>query len=902
MTHAKGSIGLTAQPKFQAYERLIQDTVNEVEHKPGTEKLMAKRAYGLFAQVVTYANFLKGISQISLCGNQAVGTIDVPPAELGASETTAANDCDTVSLDTFIQVLGLLMNSSDMVTEGEVMVATGMESTLMSSSMNFNDRRSWTVYTKYMALGNDQAIGDVFVLTRDGTMLMTMTGVHFTKLPISKLEKSLDSANAEAAKGTVAKEKVVSKSLAASSEPTPAAGLGATPDLSSASSDDNDDGPSTPDTGNDAGLESLRNVLAEYTGVSALDITEEVNIGDLCVDSLAAVELAEELSSRFGKDVASEDLLASSYGELAKICQLSTSIKAVQTATINLPAQKNDSKPAASEAGSTSSPHLKDLLKILSESSGAPVPSIEEGASLQQLGIDSLSAVELKDVLEEAFSVTIEDDRFSLDSTVKEIADFLGFGFLNAPTSLPGSTPSVPKTDVARSKNSQVIELVALANPFEALAQFDATFDDVAGKRGFTEYWANVAPKQNEMLLAYISEAFRALNSDLTKFSQGDVIPIFKHLPKHDKVVRRLLDILEKHYIISKQGSRFIRQYNTLPAKSSQQLHESFVAQFPQYESEANLMALTGSKLAECLSGKKDAISIIFRNASSMKIMEEYYCHSPMLSTLTEQLVTFLGDVVAKTEAKASKSIQILEVGAGFGGTTTRLAQVLSAIGLPIEYTFTDISPSLIRGAKVKFAKYPWMKFQMLNIEEQPPASLRNRFDIVLGTNCVHATTSTTESLRRLLQLLSKDGFIVLSEVTQIIDWYDIVFGLLDSWWLAEDGPSYPLRPVESWMDSFNNAGFTTVSYSQGSSLESNTQRLLVASQREVRLPLRALSREKYISSTLRGNSLTLETVVYKEAAGIELSADIYLPNKACDRAMPVGTATICQKTQTQKG
>ncbi|KAL9606215.1 MAG: hypothetical protein Q9179_000612 [Wetmoreana sp. 5 TL-2023] len=889
-THAKGSIALIAQPKLQAYERLIQGAIDDVERKSGTEKLMAKRAYGLFAQVVSYGYFLKGISQISLSGNEAVGAIEVPMADLGANETTAANGCDTISLDTFIQVLGLLMNSSDMVTEGEVMIATGIESASLSSSMNFSGCRSWTVYAKYMAVGNDQATGDVFVLTREGTLVMTMTGCQFNKLQISKLERALDSVNpAEAAKGAAVATKVVSKPSTASSEPASVPRLTATPDPSSASSDDAYDELKTPDTGNDAGLESLRNVLAEYTGVSAVDITEEANMKELGIDSLAAVELAEELSSRFGKDVDSENLLASSYGELIQICQLSTTTRPAQTATINLPPQPNDSSQAtAPEVVSTSSPGRNDLLKILSESSGAPASSIEEGATLQQLGIDSLSAVELKDELEDAFSVNIEDDRFSLDSTVKEVADFLGVGLLNPPTAVSGTTPSASKTVEAKSKTNQVHESVTLGSPFEALAQFDATFGDAAGKRGYTDYWTNVAPKQNELLLAYISEAFTALGSDLSKISQGEVIPIFNHLPKHDKVLGRLLEILAKHHIISKQGSQHIRQYNTVPAKSSQQLHESFVARFPQYGSEADLMALTGSVLAECLSGKKDAVSIMFRNPSSMKIMEEYYCYSPMLSTLTEQLVTFLGAVLAETKARGSKPIRILEVGAGFGGTTTRLAQVLSACGLPIDYTFTDISPSLIKGAKSKFAEYPWMKFQTLNLEDPPPAGLRDQFDIILGTNCVHATISATETLRRLRQLLNKDGFIVLSEVTQIVDWYDIVFGLLDGWWLAQDGAPYPLRPAEVWMGAFNDAGFKTCSYSQGSPPESNTQRLLVGSQREVSLPPRALQRQVHISLGLRENGRAVETVVYKEAGGIEIPADIYLPDKASSRAMPI--------------
>ncbi|KAL8933262.1 MAG: hypothetical protein Q9211_005878, partial [Gyalolechia sp. 1 TL-2023] len=900
-THAKGSIALTARPKFQAYERLIQDAINDVERKPGTERLMAKRAYGLFAQVVSYGYFLKGISQISLCGSQAVGTIEVPVADLGAHESTAVNVCDTVSLDTFIQVVGLLMNSSDMVTEDEVMIAAGIECTSLSTTIDFSRCRSWTVYATYMAVGDDRATGDVFVLTRDGTLVMSITGCQFNKLQISKLEKALDSVNPKAATVAAKSEKIASEPMVASSKTVPAPGLEeALPDLSSADSDSSDDGPTTPVAGNQAGVETLRNVLSEYTGVPALDITDDVSMGELGVDSLAAVEMAEELSSRFGKDVASEDLLASSYGELIRICELSTSVAQVQTASIEWSARSSDSsKAVASDVSSTSTRRLDDLLKLLSEASGAAMPSIKEGASLRQLGIDSLSAVELKDELETAFSVTIEDDVFSLDSTVQEVANFLGVSFSNPPTTLAGRTPIIEKTKELLSKTCQVKQHAALASPFSALAQFDATFDAAAAKRGYTEYWTRVAPSQNQLLLAYISEAFTALGTDLTKISQGDVVPIFEYRPKHDKVFGRLLDILAKHHIISKKGGQCIRQYNNLPKKPSGQLHQRFVAQFPEYGPEAELMALTGSQLAACLSGKKSAVSAMFKDRASMKIMEEYYCHSPMLSTMTEQLVTFLGVVVAESEAGANHPIRILEVGAGFGGTTTRLVEVLATCGRTIDYTFTDISPSLIKGAQSKFARYPWVKFQTFNLEEPAPAALKNRFDIILGTNCVHATTVATESLRRLRQLLDQDGFLVLSEVTQMVDWYDIVFGLLDGWWLAQDGSPYPLRPVDVWMDSFRDAGFKTCSYSQGSALESNSQRLLVGSQKEFSLPPRALERQRHISLGLRESGQAVETVVYKEANGIEIPADIYLPEEGCSRAMPIGVEKLTSDLYT---
>ncbi len=897
-THAKGKIMLTEQPDFRTYERLIAYRMKELESKPNTEKLMCNRAYGLFSQVVHYADFLQGISHIILDNAEAIANIDLSEkAEIGLEDSTVTQYCDTVVIDTFIQVVGLLINSSTLVTSEDVYVATGVDHVSMSSACDFRNCKSWTVYTKYTTTGEGQAAGDVFVMTSDGALAMIITGAQFTKLLISKLERFLDSANAkpsqEAAVVTKPLPQVPAKSSETTSRTTSVEGTETPSDM------DNSTRATTPEIVDDGAEKRLREILASYTGLSPAEIPHEGDIGDLGVDSLAAVELAEELQTEFGKEITAEDLLISSYGALLELLVPFSSGKKATLPTFNnsgpqaaISSPPSSTTLASSDANSTSKSKQghQIALKLLSETSGAPIASINGKATLGELGIDSLSAVELKGDLEDAFGIEIEDDRFTLDSAVQEILDFLGVGGASQEESSPAaSSKSANQTgrDVSSSseKSSSAEkgqgEGVDLANPMEALVQCDASFDQAAAKRGFLNYWTEVAPKQDELLLAYICEAFQALGSDIGQIPQGQKVPLISHQPKHKKVMNRLLEILEKHDLLTRQGSELIRGSGQTPSTLSQELHEQFLARFPPYAGEARLMALTGPKLANCLIGKTDPITLMFRGATAQKVMEDYYCASPMLSTLTEQLVTFFQTIVnSSSTTSRDDPIRILEVGAGFGGTTTRLAEVIQASGLPVHYKFTDISPSLVKGAKAKFAKYPWMEFQALNLETDMPASLRDTYDIVIGTNCVHATTNKTKTIGRLKSLLNPRGFIVLSEVTQLVDWYDIVFGLLDGWWLANDGSTYPLQPPESWVRSFQQVGFSNISYSQGPSPESNTQRLLVASNsQKVTKPPRDEDKKP-----------TVQTVVYKEVDGVLIEADIYLPACAPSRAMPVGT------------
>ena len=103
--------------------------------------------------------------------------------------------------------MGLLINSSDLVSEEDVYVATGVESTSMMNQCDLLGCQSWISYTSFKPFSADKAAGDIFIRTKDGTLVMAITGVQFTKLLITKLEQFLNSANPKSAKETTPKDR-----------------------------------------------------------------------------------------------------------------------------------------------------------------------------------------------------------------------------------------------------------------------------------------------------------------------------------------------------------------------------------------------------------------------------------------------------------------------------------------------------------------------------------------------------------------------------------------------------------------------------------------------------------------------------------------------------------------------
>ncbi|KAH7320277.1 BcPKS16, polyketide synthase [Stachybotrys elegans] len=867
--HGSGIISVTGKSLLDPFHRLVSHFSQQIESRVEVTRMTSKKAYKLFSRVVDYAVFFQGIQSVILDESEAAGTISIPSVQPSRQESTAWRVLDAVTLDAFIQVIGLLMNSSDFVSEDEVMVMVGLDYGVISSACKMDEATQWKVYAKFD--NTQQPVGDVFVTAPDGGVVAMLGGCRFNTILISKLEKALDSANGGLERRIGSEWMLRAEEDVVSNAPSE---MIATP-----SSEHNER------TALDS-CSRLRDMVSEYTGVSYAEILEDAVLSDLGLDSLAAVEMVGELSSKFGLIIDSTELVNCTLKHLYQ--RLGASKPTIQgtrprqhsqvtplnpNGRIQSPADLHNGNADYSDKGSK-------FLNILADISCVRATDIQPGVVLADLGVDSLSVVDLKHELEEQFSVKL--DAQLTDLTVAELMSMIsiqqpGRGTADA---IPPKQASPASIIPDRTRD------LGGPNPFHTLAASDSFFDTSATCKGFLGYWSEVAPFQDKLLIAYIVEAFAALGVDLRQLGSGEVVPQVSHqVQKYNKLISRLWGILCSHDLVAidERTDDVIRTDGIIGGESAESLQADFEARFPDYQPEANLIGLTGPKLADCLSGKVDAVAVMFGTLESLKIMEGFYSQSPMMATLTEQLCIYLELML---ESHKDRPARILEVGAGTGGTTGRLIEVLRSSGIAVEYTFTDISSSLVAKAKNKFKQYPWMQYATFNLEKEVPSELRAKFDIVVSANCVHATTNRTASCRRLGELLAPGGFIVLSEVTCLIDWYDICFGLLDGWWLAENRTAYPLQPAEAWMKTFQEAGYASFSYSRGTTPESNSQQLLVACNQKWDVP--KTSKPEQRAESAFGADYKLETMIYKEVSGIPIQADVYFPVVNPGQAMPI--------------
>lgn len=169
--------------------------------------------------------------------------------------------------------------------------------------------------------------------------------------------------------------------------------------------------------------------------------------------------------------------------------------------------------------------------------------------------------------------------------------------------------------------------------------------------------------------------------------------------------------------------------------------------------------------------------------------------------------------------ADKSPGLEVLEIGAGTGGTTYHVLERLrndDGSSKAKRYCFTDISPGFLAKAQDRFSKDDRiMEFSTLNIENDPLGQgfQPESFDLIVCANVLHATKSIQETLTHCRMLLKPGGRLVLSEVTIKRIFSGFIMGPLPGWWLGEDDGRQggPLLDVEEWNTALKKASFTGV-------------------------------------------------------------------------------------------
>ncbi|KAJ5964489.1 type I iterative polyketide synthase [Penicillium vulpinum] len=473
---------------------------------------------------------------------------------------------------------------------------------------------------------------------------------------------------------------------------------------------------------------------------------------------------------------------------------------------------------------------------------GLETDEIQLNSDLVELGIDSLLAMEVAREVEKKFNIKFELDELMDMTDVRSLVNGIrtNMGVSDSSETEEDSSDGIStSSSVSESimtpggeingvyKTSHVqLPTRSIADIFTETKLLTDQFIEENQLSGYSNY---VQPKLTELVVVYTLDALDQMGCSLRSAQPGETIAQIPHLPKHDKVMDVLRGLLEKARLVDVEGSTLIRTALPVPPKSASKILEELLNEYPEHYYDHKLTSLTGSKLADCLTGKTEGIQLLFGSAEGRELAAGMYGKSPINVAWLRQLEHFWEQFMAHLPAQRDEPIRILEMGAGTGGTTAALLPLLARSGVPVEYIASDISPSLVAGLRKRFREYPWMRFEVIDIEKEAPTKLLESQHVVLATNCVHATHSLANTTKNIHKMLRPDGFLIMLEMTEAVPWVDSVFGLVEGWWLFDDGRDHALAQPEVWEKTLHRNGYGHVDWTDGHLPENSIQRIIIA-------------------------------------------------------------------------
>lgn len=821
--------------EFAHFERLAsharcQELLNLRLDEDGVESLQGRQVYRAFAPVVDYAECYRGVRYVVGRGAECAGLVqlDRRHRHRHRQERDAASSwlLDDVPLsDCFSQVAGLWVNVMTDCPPEDMYIGTGCQLSMRSPRHKVVDRVAtdkWHVYARHLRQETDAAstyTTDVFVFdAANGSLVEVMLGVGYQRVSKASMSKMLAHMTKDESVLRIKKEVALSAATTDAILPTPH-----TPNSKLSQqrkkkqqTKNKKTASSTPAPGRRDITDQVRNLVSELSGVDAQDMTLESNMADLGIDSLMNMELGRGVERTFGCTIGqAEQLEATTLGLF---------VRCVERALFG-----------ATAAG---------------QSNERPLPLADDDD-------DDWDALDDGDSAEALSSVVMVDQEPASPSTA--------------------ATPSSGSSDQDNNKDEEALSLSA-STILSSFGEVKMSTDTYLREWKLDHTEKAMMAGNGRLLSALVVEALTELGCDLDAAAAGQTIDRVPFLPQHGHLVDAIYRFLEVDARLVDRdpaSGQLMRTHVPVPSKPSSVVLEELLAQYPDLGEPCHLVYYACKHLAGVLSGKTDGIKVLFGSPEAReRTVALYYDYR-----VNRMRYAQIRDVINKVCERASEvltkgeTLKILEMGAGTGGTTRVLLPRLVSLGIPVEYTFTDLSSSMVASARRRWGKeYPFMRFFTHDIEQAPEEHLRGAH-IVLASNAVHATHNLVTSLRNIRQALRPDGFVMLTEMTENVHFIDIPFGMLESWWLFDDGRTHAIVDEHHWERAFHAAGFGHVDWTDGHLPEAAYQKVIMAmasGEQGERLPIADIPVHVMDPGNVTARTVEADRLVAKYSSGWE--------------------------------
>ncbi|MBP0043681.1 MAG: amino acid adenylation domain-containing protein [Roseofilum sp. SBFL] len=317
----------------------------------------------------------------------------------------------------------------------------------------------------------------------------------------------------------------------------------------------------------------------------------------------------------------------------------------------------------------------------------------------------------------------------------------------------------------------------------------------------FTRLWE----EQNQRYLLSVCLAFDRLGiyqSQGETYRVEEILSQSGIIPRYRKWLARALQKLAQAGLLQQEGDRFT---NIAPLLQAAKSRYSPIPNEPE----------TSDTWLDLLPREPDAVlaDILVENIHSAELYT-----SDTTRNVYEEIFADCNAIAARVVESFVKSfdrdrpIRILEIGAGYGTTAAHLLPLLP--GDRVTYHFTDISQFFLQKGRERFGDYPFVRYDILDIEKSPQQQGYNlhEFDFVIAATVLHNTRNLKETLNWTRSLLAPNGLLLAVEKTQFHPWFDLNMGLQQGFERFEDlelRSQHPVLSKAQWQTLLSQEGFS---------------------------------------------------------------------------------------------
>ena len=354
-----------------------------------------------------------------------------------------------------------------------------------------------------------------------------------------------------------------------------------------------------------------------------------------------------------------------------------------------------------------------------------------------------------------------------------------------------------------------------LPSPNSIRKNVQQTIDEIIARPTNNEYFKQYEPDQHMLTMAYICESLENMGMDFSVGAKINVEELKTKLSVIDKQARlfnHMFVLLERVGIIKGGKGNYTVAKNPQFQNSGIWMTE-LAAKFPQFHHESTLLGRCGPEIQGVLQGTVDPIQLIFPEDQWDGIVQ-YYVEGFAFGKYNDIASRAVKELIARLPE--DQTLRVLEIGAGTGGMSQAILPVLPADRT--EYVYTDLSHMFMLKAQQRFAKYPFVKYQILDIESNPgdQGFDLNSFDLIIASDVLHATRRLDVTLANVQNLLASEGVLMMLEVTNNPVYLDFIFGMTEGWWLYEDldiRPDHATMGPEAWKQVLETNKFHDIAY-----------------------------------------------------------------------------------------